>query len=164
MWGVIVRLWYIYMHTNLKTTKHPCCFERDGGFLIDPAFSLWLSCSKCIRFVCYKPEYAHLLRALSPPTRYSSKQQLPFRLGNTMLKHHAKCSVFGCSRELKPLYQVPEKEDRNFIFDGKMLVVRAGKTGDLPLNWVAENRAEDRRPAAEEWHRLDLFLMVRCWQ
>lgn len=51
-----------------------------------------------------------------------------------MLKHHAKCSVFGCSRELKPLYQVPEKEDRNFIFDGKMLVVRAGKTGDLPLN------------------------------
>lgn len=51
-----------------------------------------------------------------------------------MLKHHAKCSVFGCSRELKTLYQVPEKEDRNFIFDGKMLVVRAGKTGDLPLN------------------------------
>lgn len=81
-----------------------------------------------------------------------------------MLKHHAKCSVFGCSRELKTLYQVPEKEDRNFIFDGKMPVVRAGKTGDLPLNWVAENRAEDRRPAAEEWHRLDLFLMVRCWQ
>lgn len=108
----------VHIHAYKFGKKHPCWFEWDRGFLIDLAFSLWLSCFWSAFYITSQNIGISTRPQNTPPTRYSSKQQLPFRLGNTMLKDHAKCSVFGWSKELKTLHRVPVKEDRRAAWVG----------------------------------------------